>query len=423
MKKDKDGELDNLFKRQLGDASHTDTGYLEDDWNAFETMLDGRKKRPVIVYWLPILSSAAAVLLFVGWLLLKQQAVPAHQQNQQPITGNNPVASATTTQASQQPANNAATASSRLAMNQGSGSNGGHVVPSMRLTGSDQRLGVTTMHPTENTAFGGNTALADQRLPGTPTSVLAANSYHTYETDEVRTTEITAVKSKDLVGNIYHPDAITSKDDDGKATTKLGFVKHPQFALTVVGASEYNSVASAGNAKSGTNVGLLFSAGVFNKLSITTGANYSTKPYNTDIANYHTAYTFKVDPSQIEADCRVLDIPINVDYQLYNKNRNKFSIGTGLSSYIMLHESYQYYYTDPTTKGPAGFTVPGQGKYFFGIANLQATYTRQVNSKFGLSVQPYMKLPLSNIGYSQVRLQTAGVAVGVNWNINSLTKP
>jgi hypothetical protein len=170
-------------------------------------------------------------------------------------------------------------------------------------------------------------------------------------------------------------------------------------------------------------LGLLFSAGVYNKLTLTTGANYSVKPYNTDIANYHTAYTFKTDPTNIEADCRVLDIPINLDYQLYNKHQNKFSIGTGLSSYIMLHESYQYYYADPTTKGPVAYTVPSSGKYFFGIMNLQATYQRQVNSKVGLSIQPYMKLPLTNIGYSQVRLQTAGVAVGLNWNINSLTKP
>jgi hypothetical protein len=94
-----------------------------------------------------------------------------------------------------------------------------------------------------------------------------------------------------------------------------------------------------------------------------------------------------------------------------------------LSSYIMLHESYQYYYTDPGTKGPVGYTVPNTGKYFFGILNLQATYQHQVNSKVGIGIQPYMKLPLTSIGYSQVRLQTAGVAVGLSWKLNSLTKP
>jgi hypothetical protein len=89
----------------------------------------------------------------------------------------------------------------------------------------------------------------------------------------------------------------------------------------------------------------------------------------------------------------------------------------------MLHESYNYYYDDPTVKGPNSYTVANHGKYFFGVGNIQVTYERQVNSRFGLSLQPYMKLPLTNIGYSQARLQTMGVAVGVNWHLNAVAKP
>jgi hypothetical protein len=59
----------------------------------------------------------------------------------------------------------------------------------------------------------------------------------------------------------------------------------------------------------------------------------------------------------------------------------------------------------------------------FSIMNLQATYERKINSNVGLSLQPYLKIPLSDIGYSKVKVQTFGVAVGLNWNINSLTKP
>jgi hypothetical protein len=55
--------------------------------------------------------------------------------------------------------------------------------------------------------------------------------------------------------------------------------------------------------------------------------------------------------------------------------------------------------------------------------NLQASYERKVAPNVGLSFTPYLKLPLSNIGYSQVKVQTFGVAVGLNWNINSITKP
>ena len=58
-----------------------------------------------------------------------------------------------------------------------------------------------------------------------------------------------------------------------------------------------------------------------------------------------------------------------------------------------------------------------------GVLNLNATYQREVSSKFGVAVQPYFKVPLTGIGYGQVNLKSAGVAVGVTWNINTRIKP
>jgi hypothetical protein len=117
----------------------------------------------------------------------------------------------------------------------------------------------------------------------------------------------------------------------------------------------------------------------------------------------------------------MIDIPLNVDYQVFNKQHNKISVGTGLSSYIMLSENYTFNY-NPYASGPAGFSVPHSDKYFFSILNLSATYQRQLNSKVGVSLQPYYKVPLEKIGYSQVRLQTTGVAFGVIWNLNTPSK-
>jgi hypothetical protein len=193
--------------------------------------------------------------------------------------------------------------------------------------------------------------------------------------------------------------------------------------LSVLAASEVNGVGSFQSTSKGTNVGLMFSVGI-KKFTISTGANYSSKPYTLPFDQYHTSYKFKNTPEYVSADCRVLDIPINFGYQLYNKSRNKISVGTGISSYIMMHESYTYDYGNTTTLyGPSYYAVKGKGKYLFSIMNLEANYERKINSQVGLSLQPYLKIPLSNIGYSQVKVQTFGVAVGINWNINSLTKP
>jgi len=198
----------------------------------------------------------------------------------------------------------------------------------------------------------------------------------------------------------------------------------PQYAISVLAAPDINGVGSFQQGKVGTNFGLLFSAGLFKKISLSTGVLYSVKPYTESFQDYHTKYQFPVTPVNVTADCRMLDIPLNLGYELYNKHQSKITVGTGLSSYIMLHESYKFNYTDSYsyTTGPANYNVPGVNKYFFGVLNLNATYQRQLNSNVGISLQPYLKLPLTNLGYSQVRLQTTGVAIGVTWNFNSLAK-
>lgn len=83
MKEKQDKDIDNLFKRGLEDPVDQ-TGFMEDDWNALEQMLDKGKKRRGIVFWLPVLSAVAALLLlFFGWWMFRPQ-VTDHQQKPQP---------------------------------------------------------------------------------------------------------------------------------------------------------------------------------------------------------------------------------------------------------------------------------------------------------------------------------------------------
>jgi hypothetical protein len=89
----------------------------------------------------------------------------------------------------------------------------------------------------------------------------------------------------------------------------------------------------------------------------------------------------------------------------------------------MMHQNYVFNYAYPYTIGPTNYTAKTNGKYYFGVLNLNATYQRQLNSRVGISFQPYLKLPLTNVGYSEVRLQSTGFALGLIWNINTFTKP
>jgi len=430
MSIEKDKDLDDLFRKKLEDPVDP-VGYNEADWDALEGML-GKRSKKGIVYWLPVLGSVAALLLvFFGYLVLRHPASVVKPGNGQQavipskkdtITKNGAI----NRQAIVKPKTD--TILPPAAVNKGANQGTKPLIPA----------GSMAVNPKRNKS-GGNNISGSNPAPGSKTSPASIaqkpvlNDAVSSRSDAVLVAYNVAPSLQDqLIIN----QQITQTNLQASATAnpanapvgnkvrikaKTGF--QPRYAISILAAPDINGVGSFQQSKVGTNEGLLFSVGVSKKLTFSTGAIYSVKPYITPFEDYHTPYHFAVSPINVTADCRMLDIPLNVGYQVYSKHQNTLSLGTGLSSYIMLHESYKFNYADIYANGPANFTVPNSNKYFFGVLNLNATFQHQVNSKVGFSVQPYMKLPLTNIGYSQVRLQTTGVAIGLNWNLNSSSKP
>jgi hypothetical protein len=433
MKKDK--EFDDIFRKGLGEPA--DAGYQEQDWNALEQMLDGNKKRRGIIFWLPVLSVAAILLIAFGLWFLEPGAV----QHQKPK-----LAMARPGDNTPQNVNANVNAVARPKVNtmpgKGLAANTAKTVNAQAATGNTPQLKVE-----QKNELAASTANAEHDKGAVPKHTLVtANKtgpvIAVNPTDSAMQTRdalslvafspgttiggVTGkrdINSFDIAKNIRANSRVLQATQHNTAPTNSIFLAHPQFALSIIGAPELNGVSSFQQAKSGTNLGLLFSAGVFKKITFSTGAMYSIKPYNAYFGNYYEGSQANNTLTSINANCRVLDIPLNVDFQFYNNHQNKFSIGSGLSSYIMLHESYQYNYANPVINSPVNYTVPNTNKYFFGILNLQATYTRQIASNVGLSVQPYVKLPLTGIGANNAKLQTTGVAIGLSWNLNSLSKP
>ncbi|MDR3696829.1 hypothetical protein [Mucilaginibacter sp.] len=411
MNKERNEGLDNLFKTKLEDPVNQ-AGFREEDWGSFEKMLDQHKKPRGIIYWLPVLSGVAALLLlFFGWWFFKG-ANNQHNSSGKPVAViNHPIGnSGKNGGPARQPAGhtiNQTPVPVNYADNINRGKNrAGNKTFTTSADGARRTTGQVTAIKDTLVDRSGETLASKSRMPQFENEHLAIQPLQLVDlSKKSNATAITSVDKKNMK----------------RINTQRSFV--PQYALTVLAAPDINGVGSFQQSKMGTNIGLQFSAEVSKKLTITTGAVYSVKPYITGFENYHTLYQFKADPINVTADCRMLDIPINVGYQVFNKHQNKISIGTGLSSYIMLHESYKFNYANTYLTGPSNYTVPNSNKYFFGVLNLNATYQRQLNQKVGLTIQPYVKLPLTNIGYSQVRLQTTGVAIGLSWNLNSSSTP
>jgi hypothetical protein len=234
----------------------------------------------------------------------------------------------------------------------------------------------------------------------------------------------TVVSLDNYMAFSYGPPLAQIVDKAPLAKVTITNKSRPQFALSAIASSDMNGTSPLNSGRLGGNLGALFSV-TSGKWTFSSGAMYSIKPYQESFANYHTSYAFQTNPTSVGANCRMIDIPLNVNYQVYKKGVNKFTVGTGFSSYIILREDYTFNYANSyyAPGGPAGYSVVNRNRNIMSILNLDATYERKINSKFGLVLQPYMKLPLSNVGASQVKLQSTGVAVGLSWNLNSFKKP
>ncbi len=200
-----------------------------------------------------------------------------------------------------------------------------------------------------------------------------------------------------------------------------------QLVLSVLAAPDINNANKISNGgQVGTNFGLQFSIQVSKRFSISSGAFYATKPYQTSSSNYNpqtpnwwaSKFGSMGKPDQVVANCKVLDIPLNINYLLFNNAQNKLIIGSGLSSYFMLSEVYHFNFANSSANAP-DFEINNRNQHLLGLINVNATYERKIDNRFGILVQPYLKLPITPIGFGQVDLRSTGVAVGLSWNINS----
>ncbi|WP_316824201.1 hypothetical protein [Pedobacter miscanthi] len=245
------------------------------------------------------------------------------------------------------------------------------------------------------------------------------------ETAGNNTNMLANVAFKPALGSEINP--VQFKDENltaSVATGKTERFKPPvvkqksRLVLSILAAPDLTSVQKSGTSNLSGGFGVEATYILTKRLSITTGASYAKKIYDSDFSLYrpNSSYVFKVAPSNIHANCDVIDIPLNVNFKVFGNNRNAISVSTGLSSYIMLKEKYSYSY-DGAYQGPQGWEVKGQNQHYLGIANVGVEFQHKINNNLSISAKPFMKIPLTDIGYGNSKLSSTGVAVSVNMNL------
>lgn len=194
------------------------------------------------------------------------------------------------------------------------------------------------------------------------------------------------------------------------------YFQKSKWAFSVAVSADLSATGLEGFTDPGTMIGFGVEYYLVDTWSIQTGATYAVKKYTALGSEYETPNWISARPDDLLsaiAKCTVIDIPFNVRKYFHSKKGKTFFASTGVSTYLMLREDYNYEYTEERPNWEPFWRYENRNKHFFGILNLSVGYETPISKSLALGIEPFMKLPLTGIGEGRVRFLSFGTNIAI----------
>ena len=196
-------------------------------------------------------------------------------------------------------------------------------------------------------------------------------------------------------------------------------VRQFRFHVGVVAAPDVSTVKFDGLGPPCLNLGLALDFRLSNRLRLSTGLLRANKQYVARREDYdwgdYQARVYSHDFKDVKSVCTVLDVPLNLRYDLLVRPTYRLVGTAGLSSLFMQRESYNYDWTDATGLHTWTGSAVNQNRHLFSVLNLAAGVEYGLGTRWDLLAEPYVKVPLGGVGLGKVKLLSAGVLFGLKY--------
>lgn len=396
MEKDKN-KIDELFKSGLSDANFD---FDESHWQDIESRLDNerRVKRRKIVVLTSLAATLAAVLtIFFVWnsALFKTNNLPV-EINTAGISPEKEVPENKTVQPKEYSPDETKRDQDWIAFQPNKRANNVFQISNETIVLQDIRLGKIA---------DSNPIIGQERKLNTVFTT-PSMEYNNQRLPHFNLREEPVEGTGERLAAIYQPKESMGSNAQERERSVVSFLAGPDLT----------SVRGAGKSSLSENIGLAYSYPLTKALRVSVGATYAKK-------NYTSAYKFYAPsnppemaqlPSNVSAVCDVLDVPLTASYTVLKGKKVKFNVSAGLSSYFMLKEKYTFDYEGGGSYGgsqkSAVYEVNGENQHIFGVADFSISIEKKINDKINIGVKPFVKMPLTGIGYGNVDLESKGVA-------------
>lgn len=219
-------------------------------------------------------------------------------------------------------------------------------------------------------------------------------------------------------GDTGEAPAIVTEED---ASVKR--VVTPRLSLLLSFAPDFSSTTISEYTAPGKAFGAMMHYHVMNRWSISGGVIKNYKRYSsagddyTPPKGYWKNYTNGIIPNTIDGSCSILEFPVMIQYTIASSGKNRWLAGAGASSYLMLNESYKYYFEEPNPGAKEGWNSKRTSRFLFNMLNLTIGYERQVVPGLMLGLEPYVKIPLKELGWANIKLFSTGASITLRYKI------
>lgn len=213
--------------------------------------------------------------------------------------------------------------------------------------------------------------------------------------------------------------AIANNLPDKKSTGKIKKSTPSRFYFLASLGPDAGSVKllSFKNSKITAKYGVGIGYQLTKKISIQTGFYASTKKYIAGPGDYNPkagSYWNMVQIVKVNAACLIYDIPLTVRYDVTQKPSTVFYATSGISSFIMKKENYNYHYFRNAVYNQSSWKYTGN-KNLFAVLNFSAGVEKKISPEFFIQAEPSVSIPITGVGDGRVKLYSAALQLSVKY--------
>jgi len=240
-----------------------------------------------------------------------------------------------------------------------------------------------------------------------------------FDVHSAKSSDIKLIKTKNssvnALATVSHskPTLVHSRDNSTKhnvVRASLGLVMGPDLSTAGSMAHFYDP---------GSKIGVTLDYNFNSRFAITGGIIRTRTLYTAKGGDYHPPIGYFSNgsvPGKTVADCVLLDIPVSLKYNLLQFDRSRFYTTAGISSYIMLNEKYSFHYDNYQSGLKREWNHKTGSRYWLSNASLSVGYEFDILNHWSLRAEPYLRIPIKEVGWGKVNLYSMGTVVSLNYH-------